>query len=80
MTTETLILAVLGAAGTLLMGLLSAGIIALVRVVLKNTHELAVLNSKIERIVENDHKVPKIQTYLNACFDMIKDLRKRLEG
>lgn len=79
MTTESVIIAVLGSVGALLMGLLSAGIIALVRATLKNTQEMAVLNSKIEKIVENDGKIPKMLQDLNNFYERLKILEKKVE-
>lgn len=51
----------LGAIGTTSLALIAWGIKALIMATLKNTQELAVLNSKIEQMVAFQEKLPKIE-------------------
>lgn len=66
MSIETVIISILGSLGTIMTGLIVWGLKALVGAVIKNTQEMAVLNSKIESIMKNAEKIPELEKDINA--------------
>lgn len=56
----TLVIGILGAIGTMLLGLISAGIIALVKATINNTSELKVLSKTIHELAQMPPRVEKL--------------------
>ena len=65
MTTESIMIAFFGSLGTIFTGLIVWGIKALVGATIKNTQELAVLNSKLTTLVDKTDSIGKIKEDLN---------------
>lgn len=65
MTTTSVLVGLIGFLGTISTGLIVWGIKSLVGATLQNTKELAVLNSKLETLVEKTESISKIKEDLN---------------
>lgn len=70
-TTEILKLVayVFGVGGTIITSLLLWGVKAWIAATIKNTQEVAILNSQIKNIMDNNNKIPKLQDDIQALHD-----------
>jgi hypothetical protein len=63
-----------GGVATISSGLLLWGLKALIAAVVKNTSELAVLSSKIDGIMRNNDKIPKLEADVAAVHSKIRQV------
>lgn len=71
---------VVGALTTFCLGLIAWGIKALITAILKNTTELAVLNSKIEVIIHETEDIPEIKKDLQVLHSWKRKVQDKLDN
>lgn len=77
MTTETIMWSIFGAIGTMLLGLLSAGVVALVKATINNTAEMKVLGATIKDLAKVPAKVDRIKTDVDNIHDWKREHIKK---
>jgi len=77
MTTETIMWSIFGAIGTMLLGLISAGIIALVKATINNTAEMKVLSKSITDLAKMPAKVDKIKSDVDNIHEWKREHIKK---
>ena len=77
MTTETIMWSIFGAIGTMLLGLLASGVVALVKATINNTAEMKVLSATIKDLTKVPAKVEKIKTDVDNIHDWKREHVKK---
>lgn len=77
MTNEAIILSICGAIGTMVLGLISAGIIALVKATISNTAEMKILGKAIADLAKVPAKVDKIKSDVDSIHSWKREHEKK---
>lgn len=76
-TLITVMWTIFGAIGTMLLGLISAGIIALVKATINNTAEMKVLSKSIADLAKMPAKVDKIKSDVDSIHNWKREHEKK---
>lgn len=77
METVTIMWGIFGAIGTMLLGLVAAGVVALVKATINNTAEMKVLSKSIQDLARIPAKVDKIKTDVDNIHDWKRNHEKK---
>lgn len=77
MTLETIMWSIFGAIGTMLLGLLATGVVALVKATINNTAEMKVLGNAIKDLAKVPAKVEKIKSDVDSIHEWKRDHVKK---
>lgn len=77
MTPEAIIWAIFGAIGTMLLGLLATGVVALVKATIKNTAEMKVLSAAIKELAKVPAKVEKVRSDVDSIHEWKRNHEKK---
>lgn len=77
MTTETIMWSIFGAIGTMLLGLIGTGLVALVKATINNTAEMKVLSKSIADLAKVPAKVDKIKADVDNIHNWKREHEKK---
>jgi hypothetical protein len=76
-TLMTIMWTIFGAIGTMLLGLISAGIVSLVKATINNTAEMKVLSNTIKDLAKVPAKIDKIKSDVDSIHNWKREHEKK---